>query len=135
MRKINKVIIHMTETPSNMDIGVEEIRGWHLERGFNDVGYHYVIRRDGTVEYGRDLDVVGAHCRGQNADSIGIAYVGGLHGDDRTDLQTEAMHKLVQGLVFALGDLKIHGHDEFSDKACPNFSVQTEFSYINIASC
>lgn len=131
MRNLDKIIIHMSETPAAMDIGIDTIRQWHVqERGFSDVGYHYVIKRDGTIEYGRPLDQAGAHCYGQNAHSIGICYVGGKGGDNRTDLQIEAMHRLVRSLIMVFGLMTVHGHDEFSDKACPNFNVKEEFDYV-----
>ena len=77
MRRIDKVIIHCSDTYHNMDIGVKQIRRWHKKRGFNDVGYHYIIRRDGTLETGRPIEKIGAHCKGQNRHSIGVCFVGG----------------------------------------------------------
>ena len=64
MRKINLIVIHCSDTYARMDIGVNEIRQWHLQRGFNDIGYHYVIRRDGAIEQGRPIEKPGAHAAG-----------------------------------------------------------------------
>ena len=60
MRKINLIVIHCSDTYARMDIGVNEIRQWHLQRGFNDIGYHYVIRRDGAIEQGRPIEKPGS---------------------------------------------------------------------------
>ena len=132
MREINSIVFHVSETPENMDIGVEEIREWHLERGFDDIGYHFVIRKDGTIERGRWVGYVGAHCRGKNRDSIGVCYVGGWDGkDDRTNAQRDAMHTLVEQLTAIFGSLDVFGHYEFNkDKTCPNFNPRQEFWYI-----
>lgn len=132
MRKIDSVVWHMSETPPNMDIGKEEIRKWHVdERGFDDVGYHFIIRKDGAIERGRPIHIAGAHCRGKNRDSIGVCYVGGWEGkDDRTPQQVEAMHKLMGALTTTFGALDVFGHYEFSTKTCPNFNPKQDFWYI-----
>jgi len=129
MRLIDKIIIHYSETPSTMDIGVKEIRAWHKQRGFRDVGYHYIIRKDGTIEKGRDIDDVGAHCLGQNNHSIGICYVGGEdEADDRTLHQIDSLNVLVASLRnVIIPEPSVHGHNEFSDKKCPGFNVANEF--------
>lgn len=130
-RVIDSVVWHMSETPPNMDIGSKEIREWHLELGFRNIGYHFVIRKDGTIERGRPIHESGAHCRGKNAKSIGICYVGGWEGnDDRTREQVEAMHKLMASLTTTFGALDVFGHYEFSTKSCPNFNPKQEFWYI-----
>jgi N-acetylmuramoyl-L-alanine amidase len=82
MRKVNKIIIHCTATPEGRDVSIDEVRRWHVkERGWRDVGYHFLIRLDGTVEEGRPIEMTGAHTRGHNWDSIGIAYAGGMSKD------------------------------------------------------
>ena len=78
MRKIDDIIIHCTATAEGRDVSVADIRRWHKARGFVDVGYHYVVYLDGSVHEGRPLAQVGAHCRGHNAHSVGVCYVGGL---------------------------------------------------------
>ena len=77
-RTINKIIVHCTATRPSQACTVELIDQWHRERGFDCIGYHYVIYRDGSVHEGRALSKVGAHCTGQNSDSIGISYCGGV---------------------------------------------------------
>jgi len=132
-REINCIIIHCTATPEGMDIGAKEIRRHHVRNlGWHDIGYHYVIRLDGSIEQGRDPELAGAHCRGHNAHSIGIVYVGGLnsHGlpeDSRTEEQKASLKALVGKLRERYPDATVHGHCEFSSKACPCFNVREEF--------
>lgn len=129
-RRINKIIIHCSDTPFEMyDIGVEEIRKWHLARGWRDIGYHYVIKKNGFIGLGRNIEKVGAHCRGQNSDSIGICWVGGADGlDDRTKKQKASLKGLIKNIKKKFGDhITVHGHSEFSSKSCPNFDVKEEF--------
>ena len=105
MRKIDKLIIHCTATPEGREVSVETIRKWHLGRGWRDIGYHFVIGLDGEVHEGRPIEQTGAHTKGQNYDSIGIAYVGGVEAkkvngewkakDTRTDKQKEALEDLL----------------------------------------
>lgn len=130
MRKINTVVVHSSATPPEMDIGVEDIRRWHVEeRGWSDIGYHYVIRRDGTLEMGRDLALAGAHARGYNAESIGICLVGGVKTGDVSapeDNFTEAQHKTASALLNLLVSTgmvtrgRVKDHRELdSHKDCP----------------
>lgn len=78
MRTITFIIIHCSAIPPYQDSSAETITRWHIARGFKTIGYHYVIRRDGTIENGRPLEQVGAHCQNHNKHSIGICYEGGL---------------------------------------------------------
>lgn len=132
MRKIERIIIHCSATPEGRDFTTADIDRWHRERGFNGIGYHYVIYRDGSVHPGRSEDREGAHCSGQNRDSIGICYIGGLAGDGKTpkDTRTPAQRDALRGLVRQLKDrypgVTVHGHREFASKACPCFDVRTE---------
>lgn len=128
MRKITEIIIHCTATKEGQNFTVEDIRRWHRERGFNDCGYHLVVRLDGAIDIGRPIEAVGAHCKGHNSSSIGIAYVGGLdeHGrpkDTRTAAQKVSLRFLVQLLRKAYSESKVYGHNAFSNKACPCFDV------------
>ena len=128
MRELKEIILHCTATKEGQDYSVEQVRKWHLDRGFNDIGYHFVIRLDGTVEAGRPLETVGAHCKGHNANSIGIAYVGGLDKngrpkDTRTLPQKESMRRLVDLLKRYFPRIEVHCHNEYTNKACPCFSV------------
>jgi N-acetylmuramoyl-L-alanine amidase len=134
MRKINKIILHCSATPEGRNHDVEDIRRWHLRRGFSDIGYHYLIHIDGTIEPGRPIAKQGAHCSGQNRNSIGICYVGGMDKDmkhpkdTRTKAQKDSLIKLMHELIYKYNkDMTIHGHNEFANKACPSFNVQVEY--------
>lgn len=135
MRKINKIIIHCTATPEGREHDVADIRRWHLKRGFNDIGYHYLIHIDGTIEEGRPINKQGAHCSGQNRGSIGVCYVGGMSKDmkkakdTRTQAQKDSLIKLMHELIYKYNkDMTIHGHNEYANKACPSFNVQEEYA-------
>ena len=135
MRKIDKIIIHCSATPQNREVSVSTIRKWHLQRGFNDIGYHYVIDLQGGVHIGRPLHRIGAHTSGENTGSIGIAYTGGMDKDmkkakdTRTQAQKDSLVKLLHELIYKYNkDMTIHGHNEFANKACPSFNVQEEYA-------
>lgn len=150
MRRIDEIIIHCSDSPEGRNDKAEDIRKWHKQRGFNDIGYHYVIDLDGTVEQGRPIEQAGAHCTEHNAHSIGICYIGGAYWrdgvnakgkpikgkdgkavlipkDTRTILQRMAMKELVAQLREQFPEATVHGHREFANKACPCFDIQAEF--------
>ena len=129
MRPITEIIIHCTATRPNAICTVESIRKYHRSLGWHDIGYHYVVYPDGSVHAGRPVEEVGAHCPGHNAQSIGIAYVGGLDADGRpadtrTEAQSLALLHLVQDLMEEHPITSIHGHYEFANRDCPCFDVQ-----------
>lgn len=133
LEEVRYIVIHAADTPASMDIGVEEIRKWHLQRGFTDIGYHWVVRRDGTIETGRPFDVWGAHARGFNHISLGICLVGGKDGENNfTDDQWDALAGLVKGLRVAHPRSKILGHRDLPNvnKQCPCFDAQAWFASI-----
>ena len=125
------IILHCSATREGQDIKAADIKRWHKERGFDDIGYHYVIDLDGTIEKGRDESLVGAHCKGYNATSIGICYVGGCDKnmkpkDTRTPEQKRSMLSLVRKLVnkYRILVTQIWAHHDFDKhKACPSFDV------------
>lgn len=133
-RNIKELIVHCSATPEGKDYSVDTIRQWHLQRGFSDIGYHYVVYRDGSIHIGRDESIIGAHCTGHNTNSIGICYIGGCAVDDKTpkDTRTEAQKN---SLLKLLGELKkkypkavIHSHKDYANKACPSFDATKEYS-------
>lgn len=131
MRKINKIFVHCSATPEGRDIKAETIRQWHLDRGWSDIGYHFVIELNGTIRTGRPLEIAGAHARGHNRYSIGVCYVGGLDvtmkpKDTRTAAQQESLIGLLEYLHEEYPDATLHGHNEVSAKACPSFTVAHE---------
>lgn len=139
MRKITEAIIHCTATrPEWMsgntpDEKVAEITRWHTkERGWSDIGYHFVIDRDGTVVKGRPMSRNGAHVRGHNKGTIGVSLVGGFGGtendkfeDNFTPAQSQALTDLLEQLKAEYGFTKITGHNQYAAKACPTFDVPT----------
>ena len=132
-RKIDKIIIHCAATPEGRDIKMETIKSWHVKgNGWSDIGYHYVIELDGTIKEGRPMHRSGAHTKGHNANSIGVCYVGGIDNDKkpkdtRTEAQRQSMDNLIAGLLLDNVDASVHGHNEFSAKACPSFDVVKEY--------
>lgn len=130
-RKIISIILHCSATKEGKDFTVADIDKWHKARGFNCIGYHYVIYRDGSVHEGRDVDKIGAHTTGQNANSIGICYIGGVDAngkakDTRTPEQKKALVKLVKELLqkYSLTSNQVYGHYQFANKACPSFKIE-----------
>lgn len=119
MRAIVRHIVHCSDSPTG---DVKAIRRWHLERGWNDVGYHFIIRRDGEIEVGRMLPTVGAHCEGQNADSIGTCLIGKGAFEPA---QFAALKRLHGALAIMFSGIKVYGHGEFNPhKTCPNFDAR-----------
>ena len=136
MRAINKIIIHSTATPEGRHHTAADIDRWHRKRGWNGIGYHFVVLLDGTVETGRNLEVIGAHTSGHNSNSIGIAYVGGTDAsgqpkDTRTREQRTALHTLLCDLQAKFPNATIHGHREFGATECPSFDAREEFEKWN----
>lgn len=131
MRKIDALVIHCSATRPSQDIGLAEIRRWHVEEnGWSDVGYHYIIRRSGTVEKGRPDSEPGAHVEGHNARTIGICLIGGLNESGKpapeyTDAQWSALRTLVQELLVAYPQAEVKGHRDYPGvkKLCPSFDV------------
>ena len=133
MRIINEIIIHCSATPEGKDYTVEQIRQWHKQRGFSDIGYHYVIYRDGSIHSGRPIERIGAQCLKHNAHSIGVCYIGGVAKDGktpkdtRTDAQKESLIKLIKELKAKYPKATVHGHREYANKACPCFDAKNEY--------
>lgn len=138
MRIINKIILHCTATPENRKHDVADVRAWHKQRGWSDIGYHYLIHIDGTIERGRPIGQVGAHTLNHNHDSIGIAYVGGVEADaltpkdTRTSAQKIAIKELLRELRIEYPTATLHGHNEFANKACPSFIVAEDTELMEI---
>ena len=149
MREIKSVILHCTATPADRALTVKEIRRWHVEgRGWADIGYHFVIHQDGTIEKGRHIDKIGAHTWGNNYGSIGVAYCGGVvkkvkksldkekpksktklvPKDTMTKEQQASFRNLFEILEVMFGELKLTGHNDHNKgKACPSFNMRDKF--------
>lgn len=134
MRKIDEIIVHCTATQEGKNYTAYDVRAWHKLRGFSDIGYHYLVYLDGTVEAGRALQEQGAHCLGHNKTSIGVCYVGGLRHnmpcDTRTPAQKIALTRLLTDLSHRFDLKRIVGHNHYANKACPCFPTQVEYSYL-----
>lgn len=134
MRNINRIVIHCADTYPSMDIGRKEIDQWHRERGWNGIGYHYVVRRNGTIEVGRPESVQGAHVSGHNEDTIGIVYAGGKGNDGKPE--DNRTYEQRSGLLLLVNDLKrrypgvnVVGHHDLDPvKACPCFNAKAEYA-------
>lgn len=147
MRKIDLIVIHCSATRADRTLTTFDLDTMHRRRGFNGTGYHFYIRKDGTVYPTRPLERIGAHAKGWNATSIGICYEGGLDregrpADTRTPEQCLSLRLLVRQLRDSFPDCKVCGHRDLSPdlnrngeiepeewiKACPCFEVKTEFT-------
>ena len=143
-REITDIIVHCSATPEGKAYTVEDIRKWHKQQGWSDIGYHYVVELDGSVRPGRNVDISGAHCEGHNAKSIGICYVGGLENkpgvptpkqkakDTRTDAQKAALLALLMDLRKLYPKARIVGHRDYDTKGkeCPSFDAKNEYRKI-----
>ena len=134
MRRIETIIVHCSDSPEGRADTINDVRRWHVdERGFTDIGYHYVVHLDGSIHPGRRLNSTGAHCAGHNLTSIGICYIGGKTRnlkqakDTRTDAQKIALESLIRCLKAEFPDAKVHGHRDFANKDCPCFDAKEEY--------
>ena len=155
--EVKRIVIHCSDTPANMDIGVHEITQWHTDprydekprvwrymgnqypsqdllpddvrgrrgNGWSRVGYHWVIRRDGTLESGVPEQRPGIHARGYNSDSLAVCLVGGSRGRiDYTPAQWACLASLVKDLAARNPTAQVVGHSNLdASKTCPNFDV------------
>lgn len=118
---INKIVIHCSASPNGGLIRAEDIHNWHVKKGWDGIGYHYVICADGTLEYGRPEYWIGAHTKGHNSSSIGICLIG---IDAYSTQQWITLDALVGKLIKNHEGIKVIGHNEVSNKTCPGFDVQ-----------
>lgn len=136
-RPISELIVHYSATPKGMEVDAEKIREWHVtDRGWRDIGYHFVIGYDGKVEIGRDIAETGAHCAQHNFESIGICYVGGLNeagkpADTRTKEQKVALRAVLAVLKSIFPEAKVYGHKDLQPTACPGFKASEEYKDIS----
>lgn len=145
-RQIDGIVIHCTATKPGQDLTVADVRKMHKQKGWSDIGYHYLIRLDGRIEKGRDVDIIGAHVSGHNAHTIGVCYVGGLDAtgkpyDTRTYNQKQSLLNLLKMLRVAYHKATIKGHRDYSPdkdgngtiepnewiKSCPCFNAINEY--------
>lgn len=136
MRKITHIVVHCTATPEGREHTALDVRNWHKKKGWKDIGYHWLVRIDGTIEPGRAESQIGAHVEGHNATSIGVVYVGGVDKDTfkprdtRTDKQKGSLYSLLKDLKKRHPEAIILGHRDFKgvNKACPSFDARIEYA-------
>lgn len=149
-RRISEIIVHCEATPEGEEFLRSVLESSHKTRNFTayiidgkteHIGYHYVIHLDGAIESCRPEAIVGCHCKGHNANSIGVSYVGGcpprsVEGwylkakDTRTEEQKASLVELLKNLKAKYPDAKIYGHNDFANKACPCFDAKEEYKNI-----
>jgi len=123
------LVLHCSDTPNNSDITSVDIHQWHLERGWDGIGYHKVIKRNGEWQDGRPDYWVGSHVKGNNTGSIGICLIG---RDEFTDMQFQTLESLVRLYKSKYPDIKVVGHRDLdSEKTCPNFDVKKWHDSVN----
>lgn len=128
-----QIVVHCSATPEGRDIGAKEIDQWHRDKGYRAIGYHYVIRLDGTIEDARPQNTIGAHAQGYNSTSVGICLVGGTDANDInkaedtfTAQQKSSLYILLNKLMKEYPQAALYGHRDLPGvkKACPSFSVR-----------
>ena len=113
-----KAVIHCSDSPQGRGDNAETIHKWHEERGWDGIGYHYVILEDGTIEAGRPHYWRGAHAKGHNK-ALGICLIG---VDEFTPAQFISLEKLLKENKLKANE--VVGHYDVADKSCPNFNVE-----------
>ena len=131
-RLIKRVVLHCSATREGQDIKTETIKGWHVnDRKWSDIGYHFVIELDGSINLGRDINRTGSHAKGFNTGSIGICYVGGCTKDmkpkdTKTKEQNTSLAALLIHIYDMYGKIEVVGHCDLPGvkKDCPSFDVK-----------
>jgi N-acetylmuramoyl-L-alanine amidase len=142
-RKTDYIVVHCSATRPSADIGADEITVWHRKRGFQAIGYHAVIRRNGEIEFGRNFETPGAHVTGQNMRSVGVCMVGGIGENGKaennfTPAQFESLRCIVMMLKRSWPNAEVLGHRDLSPdldgdgiverhewvKDCPSFDAR-----------
>ncbi len=130
----DQIIVHCSATAPSLTVGVKEIRDWHQARGWKDIGYHVVIKRNGSIEFGRPLDEVGAHAYSHNHHSAGVCLIGGVNDqgyseNNFTKEQFLSLRLIIDGLLSRYPGSKVLGHRDFPEvhKDCPCFNVREWF--------
>lgn len=125
LSKVNFIVIHCADTPSNMDVKISDLHRWHVEEnGWSDIGYHYFIKRNGSLHDCRDDSLQGAHCKSVNDSSLAICIEGGFNGvNSFTTIQKKSLRALINKLKKSHPNAAVVGHSHFDNKACPSFNV------------
>jgi len=123
MRNINKVVVHCSDSDYPQHDNVETIYKWHVdERGWSDIGYHFVITKDGKINLCRPIPEIGSHCKGHNSNSIGICLTG---QKVFSSLQFDALDHLLRQIMDVYPEVDVCTHHHLNDaKTCPNFDLK-----------
>lgn len=132
------IVIHCSATPEGKPFTAKDIDRWHREKGWQGIGYHFVVELDGKVTAGRPIGAVGSHVAGQNTTSVGVCYIGGLTADNtkakdtRTPAQKAALLTLIKELREFYPGALVQGHRDFKGvaKDCPSFNAKKEYAAI-----
>lgn len=135
-REIKLIVIHCSATRCNVPFTPAQLEACHRQRGFQGIGYHFYITRDGLIFHTRPIEKPGAHARGFNLHSIGICYEGGLSSDGkpadtRTSFQRASLLDLITDLRNRFPNARVKGHYQLSGdihKSCPNFDAESEYA-------
>lgn len=121
-RKIHWIVIHQSATNNPKHDNIETIRGFHLDRGFADIGYHFFLNKSGEVFKGRDEDKIGAHVKGHNSGSLGICLSG---EGEKTPAQLKSLEVLLIQLCgkYDLEKKDILAHKDLAPTECPGFDL------------
>ena len=141
---IEYIIVHCSATKPSQDIGVRDIDRWHRENGWSGCGYHWVIKRDGTIQAGRNEGRAGAHCKGVNTISIGVCLVGGIAESSATAWgqpennftrpQFHSLSRLLHELLARYPKARVKPHSAFANKSCPCFPVEAWWNSVRDSS-
>ena len=121
--KPNKLVLHHAEASK---CTVQDIHSWHLNNGWSGIGYHYFIRKDGSVYRGRPDGAIGAHCQGSNTNTLGICFEGNYMKETMPTAQYNAGIDLIKYLIGKYGNLPIYGHKELLATECPGSKFPLE---------
>jgi hypothetical protein len=127
MRRLNQIttlIVHHSASPRHCTVG--DVRRWHLEKGWSDIGYHWVIEEDGIIQIGRPVGRIGAHCRGHNTESVGVCVMGNNcePGQEWLPDQVEGLKDLIYAVALVIPEIATMGHNQLAATACPGVDLK-----------
>lgn len=134
-RRIDKIAIHCSFSPQGRGDNAHDIDLWHTQKGWDGIGYHYVILEDGTIQKGRWVDYAGAHVKGHNGNSIGICRIGGMDPNDKSKGKRDATPEQIKAIIdlsrvlineYELSPDDVIGHNEYPKvwKTCPEMDME-----------
>jgi N-acetylmuramoyl-L-alanine amidase len=127
---IKNLVVHCSDSPQNRGDTAKTIHRWHLQRGWDGIGYHAVILEDGTIEMGRPMYWKGSHVAMHNSSSLGVCLIG--EGGDATEEQLLSLHEQLMRWLTMFPSATICGHRDLdSRKTCPGFNVGRWWEEVN----